>query len=710
MTAAASGGVSVAVDTGGTFTDVSLVHRQTGRMWAAKVPSTPADPSLGFINGIRSVLEQSGIAAEQVSHVFHGTTVATNAILEMKGAPAALLTTEGFRHVLEIGRHDIPRKANMYAWVKPQRPVPADRIFEIGGRLDAGGAQISPLDEQAVRAAIGAIRAQGIRAIAVCFLHSYADSVHEDRVRDIIAAEYPEAMVSLSSEILPAFREFERSMVTILNVYVMPLVSSYVARLGERLRESGMQGSLLLMKSNGGVTGTNTIRREPVHTALSGPAAGVVGAALIGRLSGYENLISIDIGGTSADICLISGGKPSITTEGSVGDWPLQLPMIDIKTIGAGGGSIARISESGSLTVGPESAGADPGPVCYGKGGLEPTVTDALIVLGHLPPWLLNGGFALDVEAARLAIEARIARPLGIGVLEAAAGILAVINNNMVGAIRVVSVERGHDPRDYALLAFGGAGPLHAGHIARLLGIPVILVPPMPGVLSSLGLLMSNLRNEFARTCLQRPPEYDLDKIATVFRELLGKATTWLADEGMPAAGREIHWQSGLRYVHQGYELYVPWQGTAVTPETVRATVDAFHQLHAQLYGFDQQDTPVEIVTLRVDAVGRLPQPALSLPDRSASSQATPVGEQPAYFGAQQVPCPVYTRESLGVGVRIDGPAIVQQLDCTTLLLPGQVAEVDSRGALIVRETGDAAAVPHAVPHSSNTLRSNTEQ
>src|SRR5262249_27367538 len=357
-----------------------------------------------------------------------------------------------------------------------------------------------------------------------------------------------------------------------------------------RLRDSKVPGPLLLMKSSGGVTSAETVRREPVQTALSGPAAGVMGAVFIGEKAGFKNLISIDIGGTSADICLIKNGEPGITNEGRMGDWPLNVPMVDINPIGAGGGSIARVTESGALTVGPQSAGAVPGPVCYGRGGVEPTVTDANLVLGRLEKHLLDGRLTLDAKAAADVIMAKVGTPLGLDLAAAARGILSIIDNNMVGAIRVVSGERGPDPRAFALLPFGGAGPLHGASLARLLGIKPILVPPAPGVLSALGLLVYSLKSEFARTALQRPPHYDLSGMARVFAELQANAEAWLADEEVPPEGRAIRWQASLRYVHQGFELTVPWAGTAVTPQAIEETIAAFHQLHEQLYTFRQED------------------------------------------------------------------------------------------------------------------------
>jgi N-methylhydantoinase A len=677
---------AIAIDIGGTFTDVTLLDRESGAIWNAKTPSTPADPSQGFMTGISEATGLAGLPAEALAHVFHGTTVATNLILEGKGAKAALLTTAGFKHVLEIGRHDIPRKANLYTWVKPRRPVPPEQIYEVAGRLDPAGAELAPLDEAAVRAAARAIQADGVAAVAICFLHAYADGRHERRAREILREELPDAMVSISSEVLPVFREFERSMATILNVYVMPAVSTYVARLERRLAERGIQAPLLLMKSDGGVAGAATMRRVPVQSALSGPAAGVMGAVFTGELAGFKDLISIDIGGTSADICLIKNGEPRMTVEGRVGEWPLNLPMIDINTIGAGGGSIARVSPAGALTVGPESAGAVPGPVCYLRGGTEPTVTDVNLALGRLTPSLLDGRLRLDPEAAARAIETRIGRPLGLDRARAARGILEIIDNNMVGAIRVVSVERGHDPRDFVLLPFGGAGPLHGTSLARLLGIKTILVPPSPGVLSALGLLVASVRSEFARTALQTPPRYDLAAMARVFAELQREAEAWLQHEQVPPENRSTRWQASLRYLHQGFELTVPWGGDAVTDEAVERTVDAFHALHERLYTFNQPDTPVEIVTLRVGAEGAMSKPRVPRLTQAEPADDAVVGRQSVDFGDEARPTPIYDRARLGAGVAIKGPAILSQLDSTTVLYPGQTAEVHPYGSLIVRE------------------------
>jgi len=684
----AGGEILVGVDTGGTFTDVALLDPASGRLWVAKTSSTPDDPSEGFARGVAEGLALAQARPAAVRRVLHGTTVATNLILERKGPRAAVIVTRGFRHVLEIGRHDIPRKSNLFTWVKPPRPVPPQHVWEVPGRLDHHGGVVEALDEAAVRAAARAIAAEGITTVAVALLHSYANAAHEQRVAQILREEHPAALVSLSSEVLPVFREYERCVTTLLNAYVMPAVSSYVERLEGRMREHGIGAPLLLMKSSGGVTSTRGARARPVETALSGPAAGAVGAAFVAAAAGFHDLITIDIGGTSADIALIQGGTPGLTTTASIGDWRVGLPMVDIMTIGAGGGSIARVVPGGGLIVGPQSAGARPGPVCYGRGGREPTVTDAHLALGHLPPYLLGGSFRLDREAARAAIEEKIARPLGLDVDAAARGILEVLDHNMVGATRVVSVERGIDPRGLVLVPFGGAGPLHGSSLARLMGCRTILIPPAPGVLSALGLLTSPLRAEFARTCLQRAGRYDTRRLAEVYAELSAEAVRWLDAEEVPAAARRVLMQASLRYKDQGFELDIAWAGSVVDEATLAATLDAFHRRHEQLYSFAQRDMPVEIVTLRVDAVGLLPPVALeALPD-GGSLQPAITGEQRIAFADGSRPVPVYDRSRLGAGTRIDGPAVLTQLDATSLLLPGQTAEVHRYGALIVREKG----------------------
>ena len=528
---------ALAIDVGGTFTDIVLLNLSTGEVQLLKTPSTPDDPSHGFMTGIAQILEANGVAHSQVRRIFHGTTIATNAILEGKGTPVGVLVSEGFKYVLEIGRHSMARLANPHVWVKPERPVPPERVLEIPERTAFDGEVINTLDEAAVLSAAGHFRSEGIESLAVSLTHSYANPANEQRVRELVQESFPEAHLSLSSEVLPVFREYERTITTVLNAYVMPRVSYYIENLDRDLRGQGVEAPLLIMKSNGGVIGAETAVRQPVHTALSGPAAGVMSAVDVATKTGIEDCISFDMGGTSTDVSLISGRTPTITMKGELGDWPVQLPMLDIATIGAGGGSIAWLTAAGNLNVGPRSAGAVPGPVCYGLGGTEPTVTDANLVLGRIDESIAGGALRLDVESARKAIREKIAAPLGLDLHRAAHGILQIVNYNMMGAIRNVSVERGLDPRNFALVAFGGAGPMHSISVARLLDMTTVIAPPNPGVASAYGLLVADFQNDYARTSVQKPPSYDIQAMEEIYRELEEREPDGLTPRRCPRNG-----------------------------------------------------------------------------------------------------------------------------------------------------------------------------
>jgi N-methylhydantoinase A len=665
--------LAVAIDIGGTFTDVTVQELSTGRAWRAKTPSTPSDPSVAFITGMNLALAQTQAHASSLGRVLHGTTVATNLILEGKGAKTALITTAGFRHVLDIGRQDIPRRANLYTWRKPRRPVPASRVLEVVERITAGGGVHTPLDEASVTAAAEACRKLGVEAVAICLLHGFANPSHERRVAEMLREALPGVAVTASVDVLPVVREYERSLAAILNASVMPSVSRYVARLAERLRVAGVQAPLLLMQSNGGVAGVATIQRAPALTALSGPAAGVVGAREVARACGVGDLITVDIGGTSADICLIKNGQIGLTQQGRVGDWPLPLPMVDMVTVGAGGGSIARI-ERGTMSVGPASAGAEPGPACYGHGGTLATVTDAHVVLGHLPPSLLGGKMRLDVASADDAVRREVAEPLGLSLHDAARGILAIADSNMVGAIRVVSVERGHDPRDFTLVPFGGAGPLHGVALAELLGISRVLIPPAPGVLCAEGLLAADPRAEFHRT-LPRAGAPDEDAANALVASLRAEAEAWFDLEQVAQADRACHDVALMRYHGQGSELDVAWLGSAAD------AVAAFHARHEALYGF-AMDSAVELVTLRVEAAGRMPAPSAPLLDAGPMPQ--PSDTSPVHFRQGTIETPIFAREHLGAGARFAGPAIITQLDATTLIPPGWNVTVHKSSALLL--------------------------
>ncbi|MDP6709324.1 MAG: hydantoinase/oxoprolinase family protein [Alphaproteobacteria bacterium] len=683
----------LALDVGGTFTDVVLVDLGTGALATAKADSVPDDPSVGFFAGVDKIMAQMDVSAAEIAQLFHGSTVATNAILENKGAKTGMLVSDGFKYVLEIGRAEVPRKANLYAWVKPKRPVPPRLIQEVPERVRLDGQVTTPLSEEACRQAARRLAAFGVEAVAVLFLHSYANPAHERRASEILAEELPGVEIALSSEVLPVFREYERGMATALNAAVQPLVGRYIGRLAAGLEDRGIEAPLRVMKSNGGIFSPEQAARQSIHMALSGPAAGVRGAARVAGLAGHADLMTIDMGGTSTDVCLIRDGSPSISKDGEIGPFPLSIPIVDIHTIGAGGGSIAAVTEQGGLVVGPESAGAAPGPACYGKGGERPTVTDANLLLGRVPPQLLDGEVAIDPARAERAIETHVARPLGISAIAAARGILDIVNNNMVGALKVVSVEKGYDPRAFTLAAFGGAGPMHGGALARLLGAPRTLIPRHPGILCAIGLLAADLQYDFVRTRVQRAPNYDLGDLARTFDELLREAEARLEAEGVADGRRRYHRSADLRYARQGVEITVPWAGEGVSAASVEGVVAGFHRLHERLYTFADAEAPVEIVNLRITATGVMDEVAMPQVDAVPPGSVAPAdGERLVVFdGDAPEAVPTYRREALSAGHAVPGPAIVDQLDTTTLILPGQRGEVDDWGNIFLIEAGDQA-------------------
>jgi N-methylhydantoinase A len=694
---------SIGIDVGGTFTDVTIVEMASGQTWLTKVESTPADPSVGFMRGLSQGAALAGIPVHAVGRVVHGTTVATNAVLERRPTRIGLLTTAGFASVLEIGRHDVPPGENYYGWVKPARPVPPELIFEVRERVDHHGTVLEPLDEAQCRAVARQLRAHDLESVAICFLYAFLHPEHERRAAEIVAEECPGVWVSASSVVLPQFREFERSMATVLNAYVTPHVSRYLATVGERLAGAGSgDSSLYIMKSNGGVIGAQDAARQAIHTALSGPAGGVAGAARLAAEAGFGDVITIDVGGTSADVSLIRDGQPAFTSEGKIGSFPLQLPIVDIHTIGAGGGSIAALASSGRLTVGPRSAGAVPGPVCSGKGGTEPTVTDAHLILGRIPATLAGGAVSLDREAAEHAIRRKIADPLGLTLEEAADGILAVVNASMVGAIRLVSIERGHDPRQFTLVPFGGAGPLHGVDLADLLGIPRILVPRNPGVLSTVGLLAADVRNDYVRTRIWEGPDFPANEIRAGYEELAvsaGLTTGGHAgrDRQNGTPGAVFERSADLRYRGQGFELTVEVPDAVVDAAAMAALRERFHAAHERLYGYALRNAPVELVNLRVTVSVPLPKAeAHEIAPQDGPIETARVGERQVYFGRTfgstgssglgWLPTPRYDRASLGAGAVVAGPAILEQLDSTTVLGPGQQAVVDRFGNLLVTQ------------------------
>ena len=696
-------GCVIAVDVGGTFTDIALADLDAGQLWTTKTPTTPHDQSQGFAAGVAKVLQQASKAPGDIVATLHGSTVATNMIIERKGSPVALLTTTGCRYVLHIGRHDVPKSAHMYLWVKPPRLVTPEHIYEVAERLDHTGAVQQPLDEAACIVLLQRLQEQRFPVLAISLLHAYANPIHERRLKALCERYLPDTPLSVSSEVLPQFREYERTMATVLNAYVLPHVGSYYGRLERRMHDMRVRAPLLIMKSNGGMASATAAATQPVLTVLSGPAAAVVGAIAVARQAGFSRCISIDVGGTSADVCLAEGETPTLTTEGEVADLPLSFPMIDVHSIGAGGGSIARLTSSGGLQVGPESAGADPGPVCYDTGGCEPTITDAHVVLGCLGDALLQGALRLHRDKAYAAIAERIARPLNLSVEAAAHGMLEILNNTMAGAIRAISIERGYDPRDFVLLACGGAGPLHAGRLAELLEMPTVIIPRYSGVLSTLGLLHSDIKNDYVRTVLQRHSAFDLTALNTACSDLEGQARHWLMEEGIAPAAQALQRFADLRYANQGYEITVPVPDGPLTDTTLAQTIAAFHQEHQRLYTYASPELPVELVNLRVSASGPARPFALTPLPAAAKSPRSPLYQRGAEGGFRErgeggessravyfpnaggfVACPVYNYAALPPGARMTGPAIITQDLSTIVVQPQHQVHLDRYGNLIM--------------------------
>lgn len=675
----------IGIDTGGTFTDVVAVNEDTGAVHSTKTPSTPNDPSRALIEGVHKVLDH---LSGEPTGIFHGTTVATNALLEERFTSLGLITTTGFRHILEIARQSVPDGyGNSYFWVKPERIVPLHRVKEVGGRLDFRGDEIRPFDEEEARASARWFRDQGVRSIGVCLIHAYANGEHERRMRAILQEEYPEATVSLSSEVLPEYREYERTVTTLVDAFVKPSVQEYVRRAEDRVRSLDGDGGMpfLIMQSNGGVLSASQVAGHPIATLLSGPAAGALGASLLAGKAGYPNALTVDAGGTSTDICVVERGVPHVTTEGSVGRFPVKVPMIDIITIGTGGGSIAWVDPSGGLRVGPRSAGADPGPMCYGKGGDEPTLTDANVLLGRLPPHLLGGEIPLDVERSRSGLKL-LADQLDMDVLRLAAGVLEIADWNQVNAIRQVTVKKGLDPRDYAMVAFGGSGPLQAARVAQLLGLPTTLIPLSPGNVSAFGLLAVDLRRDYVATAVQREDRFDPLPIQRAFETLEQSAQVDLDREGISQDRRLLERSADLRYFGEAYEVRVPIPAGAIEAGTLRRASEAFHDAHDRLYGYSYRGSQLtEVVNLRVTGVGIIDKPAV-VEEPESEGAAQPASQREVYFDGGFVSTPVYSRRELTPGMSIDGPAIVEEYGSTTVIQPGQRAAIDRWRNLVLGE------------------------
>jgi len=674
----------IGVDVGGTFTDFVLLDEATGQVRFHKVPSTPRDPAAAIAQGVREMLDRWQATPDAVSFFGHGTTVATNMVIERKGSPTAVLTTKGFRDVLEIARQQRPHLYD-YRVGKPPPLVPREHRHEVAERLDVRGNVLVPLDEAGVEAAAARMAMDGIRSVAVCFLHAYRAPEHERRALELIRRSMPDAFVSLSSDVLPEFREYERLSTTVINAFVGPRMADYLGRLLDGARNLGIPVEPYTIQSNGRLMSVESVRRFPVRTCLSGPAAGVIGAAEIARRAGMPNIITFDVGGTSTDVSLIHEAEPALTGLRHVAQYPVRAQMIDIHVIGAGGGSIGWLDDAGGLKAGPHSAGADPGPAAYRRGGTEPTITDANIVLGRLDPGsLLGGRFSMDRDAAIAVIEARIARPLDLTLEAAAHGLITIANANMARAIRSVSTERGHDVAQFALFAFGGAGPLHAAELAEECGIPRVLVPREPGTMCARGMLLTDISLDFVRSEIFTLTELGWTHVAELFAAMQAEGDQWLEGEGVAPEKRAFKMLIEARYEGQNFEIRVPVADFGV--EGLQIFFRDFAASHAKEYGYDIPGRPVEVVNCRLQAIGRVVRAPMESPASGGSVEEALTGSRPVYFGeaAGWVETRVFARDRLPLGCQVEGPAIIDEMSATTLVLPRQSARLDELGNIVI--------------------------
>lgn len=675
------------VDVGGTFTDLLLVNDETGSLYRVKTSSTPADPSQGVLTGVSRICEASGVATSDVSQVMHGTTVATNAVLEEKGARVGLITTRGFGQILHLARSQTPGPlAGWIIMIKPEPPASLIDTREANERMSARGEVIHAVDREQVRACVRDLVESGVESLTVSLINSYANPAHEREIKALVQEMYPEFPITISSEVLPEFREYERTLTACMNSYVRPKVQSYIANLESGLKKLGVAGEVSILRSDAGLMTTQLARENPIYGILSGPSGGVAGALFIARRAGFEDILTFDMGGTSTDVALCQHGQPTIARETELGYFRVKVPSVNVHSVGAGGGSIAHVPElTRALRVGPQSAGADPGPACYGHGGTAPTVTDANIVIGHLPPRLLGGEMQLDVDAARAAVQT-IGDALGLDVYQAAQGILDIVNENMAGALRLVSVQRGYDPRDFALVAFGGAGPMHANAVARLMSSFPVVVPPAPGLLCATGDLVADFRDEFARTFIRTTDSVSGDEVAGILTELGAEAQAWMRREGIPEDRQRLSFNADMRYYRQGYEIPIDVRPEELSGNGTGVLADRFNGLHERLYGFKMEGTVAEIVNLRAIAFGKVPEPNLpeGLPGHGSDSSPAIDDQQSVYFHGEWLPTRIYDRTRLRAGNRLDGPAIVVEFDSTTVVLPGYAVEVDRNLNLLI--------------------------
>ncbi len=673
----------IAIDTGGTFTDVVAIDEATGAQHAIKTPSTPGDPSVGLLTGLRKAAEAAGGGPGDVSHVLHGSTTATNAVLEHKFEGLGLLVTQGFRHVIEIARQSVPDGyGNSFFWVKPPRLVPLHLVREVGGRLDFAGNELAPLDEQGVVTAGEELVADGVTCLAVCLLHSYADARHERRVGEIIAEHFPDLFVSLSYVVLPEYREYERAITTLIDVMVKPYCKTYLNQAAAEIESEAGEIPFLIMQSNGGVVSNRAAGEKPVTMLLSGPAAGVLGAAFMSGLAGFDDILTLDVGGTSTDVSLVENLEPQLTSNSLIENYPVKTPMLDIATVASGGGSLAWVDAYGALKVGPKSAGAEPGPICYGRGGSEPTVTDAALVLGRLPHALVGGEIELDVEAARRAYT-RLGERFDMKAEEAAAGVMEVAAANQVHGIRQVSVMKGREPGLYALVAFGGAGGLFAAEVADFLNIRTVLSPPNPGNLSAFGLHVSDIKRDYIRTLVRQQSSAESAEIEAAWGELEALGRREIAAEGVAEDAIQAARSADMRYVGEGHEVSVAVPPELVADAAVQHVWSEFHSVHMRTFGFAYEGSQdVELVNLRIQATGRIHRPSVPPPDPGAGAPAA-FAQRPVYWRGQGWDeCDIFRREKLSPGHLLSGPLIIEEYGSTTVVPHGWCVGADAHGNL----------------------------
>ena len=676
----------IGIDVGGTFTDVTLLNGETGKYYNYKLSSTPHDQSIAIMNGTKEILRLYNISSRDIHYFGHGTTVATNMIIERKGAKTALLTTRGFADILEIGRQTRPSLYNLFE-DKPETLVPRSLRREVSERVRSDGGVVRAAEPAEIVAALQKLKQEGVESLAVCFLFSFLNNENEKVVEDCIKEVWPDIYYSLSSTILPEFREFERLSTTVINSYLGPRMKLYIDNLQKRVKEVGISVEPYITQSNGGVMSIGSTVETPVQTALSGPSAGVVGAIYVAGAAGFKNIITYDMGGTSTDVSLVNDGTAEYTTKRKVCGLPSGVPMIDVHAVGAGGGSIARVDNAGALKVGPESVGSVPGPACYDLGGDNPVVTDANLVLGRInPKYFLGGRMKIKWERAEKAIREKVAGKLGMSVEAAAHGIVSVVNSNMARAIRVITVERGYNPSDFTLVAYGGAGPLHAVHLAQDMGIKTVLIPPAPGTLCAFGLLTADIKKSYVKTWLSKYDEAGPELLNSIFKPLIEQGNAWLASEKVPEANRKFQNIVEMRYIGQNYELQVNVPAGRISQSDFSELKAKFFKEHEKNYGYYNPTAPLQFVNFRSEAIGIVAKPKLATMDKMVGGiEEALIQTRNVYFAETgTIECPVYDRNKIGQIEHVQGPCIVEQMDSTTVIPPNTCFQVDCYGNIIV--------------------------